>query len=220
MRSHATERGEHERGQSLDRRRQTALRLEVRDCPARRRIGRVPRLSDDLAVVRRVSGERLGTAGVRPAEDHAADAMRPRRLRQRRHERGQERQPAERQPDDQRASRNDSPPAARVTRTPAPKPSGRRHRESENLPRNKLPTRALRQQRRTRQSRGSDRERPQQGPLTVPREPPPQASCERDDDHGRIDVGAHLNPPSSQVQSIQTRRRTAQREGGPHSASV
>src|SRR5205807_1700962 len=38
--------------------------------------------------------------------------------------------------------------------------------------------------------------------------------------HDRADVGAHLKPPSSRMQWIQTRRRTTRRECGRHAACV
>ena len=216
----ATEGAEQEGRQPVDRRRQMALRLEIRNRPARRRIRRVPGLSDDLPAVRWVSGECLGTLVVRPAEDHAADAVRPGRLRQRRHERSQQRQPAERQPDDQHTTPGHPPPTARVTWPPASKRSSSRDRQRENLPQNKLPTQSLDHERGNRQHQRSHRDQLQQGLATPSREPPPQTSRKRDDDHDRADVGAHLNPPSSQMQWIQTRRRTTRPTGGPHAAEV
>jgi hypothetical protein len=52
------------------------------------------------------------------------------------------------------------------------------------------------------------------------KESPPQTSRKCDDDHDRADVGAHLNPPPSRMQWIQTRRRTTRPTGGPHAAEV
>ena len=187
----------------------------------RRRVRRIPRLGDDLPAVRRISGECLGALVVRPAEDHAADAVRPRRLRQRRHQRREQRHPAERQPDDQHNSADHPPPTARVTWPPASKRSGSRDRQRKNLPRNKLPAHALR-------PRAWQPPTPTQPSRTAParrgttpaREPPPQTSRKRDDDHDRADVGAHLNPPSSRMQWIQTRRRTTRRKGGSHASEV
>jgi hypothetical protein len=107
-----------------------------------------------------------------------------------------------------------------VTWPPATKRSRSCDRQSENLPQNKLPTQALDHERGNRQRQRGKREQLQQGLATPAREPPPQTGRKRDDDHDRADVGAHLNPPSSQMQCSQTRRRRTRREGGPHAAEV
>ena len=183
---HASERAEHPGRQSGNRRRQTALRLEVRHRSPLERVCWIPRLYDNLAPIAGGSGQRLRARRVSPPEDNAADAVRPGRLWQPGNKRSEQRQPADEKTDGQCDAADNAAPAARTPRPPPPQNGSRPNCHCEHEPRHELPAQTLDRERDARQDKRGCRERLKNGGSALPRECPPKRGRQRDDDHEAV----------------------------------